>query len=437
MKMQKNAREVALAALVRCEKSGYSNLVLADELKKSGLVGRDRAFAARLVYGTVERKLTLRARLAPFLQRPLDQMPAELRCILYSGLYQALYMDSVPVSAAVNESVALSKKSGQGKAAGFVNAVLRRAAEGGQTPAFQDETERLSVTYSVGRPVAGLLRKRYPERAEEICAASFRPPALVVRVNTLKTTDDELIKKLADEQVFAKGAGLAHALILEGAKDVTALACFQEGLFHVQGLASQLAAAALAVQKSDRVLDVCAAPGGKTATLAQSLGEKGSLTACELHQNRLPLIKTLLARIGAQNTAVCQKDAAVWDEALGLFDKVLCDVPCSGLGTLAKKPDIRYKDLDGLPTLIETQKNILNTAARYLAAGGVLVYSTCTINPQENERVTDEFLTRHPDWEADLPDYSAFGGQTAGSGVLFLPTAGMDGFFIARLRKRA
>lgn len=436
MKQTKNARQVALAALVRCEKNGYSNLVLDKELKSSTLTGRDRAFAARLVYGTVERKLTLEARLAPFLQRPLEQMPPELRCILRSGLYQILYMNSVPASAAVNESVILAKKSGQGKAAGFVNAVLRRAGSAEFAPSFESDAHRLSVTWSIGMPIASLLLKSYPEKAEAICEASFTEPLLTVRTNITKTTNKQLIERLAQDGVSARETLLPDALVLESAKEIAALPAFLEGLFHVQGLASQLTVAALGVKPEDAVLDLCAAPGGKTATLAQSLGETGRLTACELHENRLSLIKSLVQRLGLKNVTVMQNDGSVYNESLGLYDKILCDVPCSGLGTLAKKPDIRYKDLDGLPTLIKTQKNILQTASRYLKPGGVLVYSTCTINPKENQAVVEDFLASNTDFCADTPLFAEFGGEKVGLSTLFLPNSEIDGFFIARLCKK-
>lgn len=436
MEKTQSAREVALNALVRCEKSGYSNLVLAEALKKSSLDARDRAFVTRIVYGTVERRLTLEARLAPFLQRPLSTMPADLRCILRSGLYQMLYMDSVPESAAVNESVSLAKRRGQGKAAGFVNAVLRRAGTAPFAPVFEQEEQRLSVTYSIGLPIVRLLLAAYPQKAEEICAASFAAVPFVIRVNTLKTTPAQLTASLLEEGVEAHPAALENALLLQNPKDVTRLAAFAQGLFHVQGLASQFAVYALQVSPGDRVLDVCAAPGGKSATIAQYLQGEGSLTACELHQSRVGLVKEALRRIGADNAEVCCADAASYDEKLGLFDRILCDVPCSGLGTLAKKPDIRYKDLSELSTLIKTQEEILSNASRYLLPGGVLVYSTCTINPAENEQVVRRFLAAHPEFFVQPVEKTPLGGQTVEGMTLFLPSDQSDGFFVARLEKK-
>lgn len=430
------ARSAALAALMRCENSGYANLVVADVLKKSGLSARDRAFAARLVYGTVERRLTLEARLAPYLRQPLSTMPAVLRCILRSGLYQAVYMESVPVSAAVNESVALAKASGKGSAAGFVNAVLRKAATEPFAPVFESEEQRLSVTYSVGLPVVRLLLAAYPERAEGILAAADRPAALTVCTNPLKTTPEALTCQLAEQQVTVTPLSVPGMLALENAGDVSALAAFRQGLFHVQGLASRLAVEALEVRPGQTVLDLCAAPGGKSASIAGLLAGAGSLYACELHQNRVPLIRQLLDRLGVQNAVCLQNDAATPNARLPVADRVLCDVPCSGLGTLAKKPDIRYKDLSGMPTLIETQSRILQTAAGYLAPGGRLVYATCTVNPDENQGVVGSFLQKNPAFVETTPDLSRFGGEKVSAGTLFLPDrAQTDGFYIACLEK--
>lgn len=432
---QDSPRLLAVKALMRCEKNGYSNLVLASMLQKSGLSARDKAFASRIVYGTIERQLTLDARLTPFLKQPLNTMMSEVRAVLRSGLYQSLYMDSVPVSAAVNESVQLTRSLGKGSAAGFVNAVLRRAAQAEWQPTAISEEERLSQCYSVGLPVVKLLKAAYPDKIEALLAESFTQPQLTIRVNTLKTTTEALAASLSAEGITANKTALANALVLEDAGDITRLSQFQQGLFHVQGLTSQLCVAALDIKPGDCVLDACAAPGGKTATMAENLCGKGSLIACELHPARVKLIETLIARIGAKNVTAQAQDAAVFSPAFGTMNKILCDVPCSGLGTLAKKPDIRYKDLQDLPKLIEIQRSILATAAQYLAPGGSLVYSTCTINPQENELVVQDFLQAHPEFVAQDTGIAGFGEQKLGQFCLFFPQGGQDGFFIAKLTR--
>ncbi|MEG1932541.1 MAG: SAM-dependent methyltransferase, partial [Pygmaiobacter sp.] len=318
----------------------------------------------------------------------------------------------------------------------FVNAVLRRAGTADFAPKFSSETERLSVTYSVGLPIVKLLQQEYPDRAEALLAASFCTPKLAVRVNALKITPEKLIELLAQQNVTVEKTALPNALFLFGVGDITRLPAFQQGLFHVQGLASQLACAALDVQPGERVLDLCAAPGGKSATIAQQLAGSGSLVACELYESRLPLINTLIARIGAHNVTTLQNDAAIYREELFGMDKVLCDVPCSGLGTMAKKPDIRYKDLAELPKLLVMQRAILASGARSVKRGGRLVYSTCTINPDENERIVRDFLVKNPDFVLRKLDFSMFECEQIDEMCLFLPQNGrMDGFFIATLER--
>ena len=255
-----------MQALVRTEEGGYSNLVLKSQLARFGGTAQERAFAAAVFYGTVERKNTLDYCLGKFLQKPLSRLDAPVRAILRAGLYQAKYMQSVPVHAAVSESVALCRRMRKASAAGLVNAVLRRAAAvdvGKET--FESETQRLCVQYSVSQPVAELLQRQLPAYAERLLAASFEKPALAVRVNTLRTTPQALSAQLAAHGVKARPGRVANSLVLEGAGDVAALPEFCSGLFHVQGEASQAACAALAPRPGEKVLDMCAAPGGKSA----------------------------------------------------------------------------------------------------------------------------------------------------------------------------
>ncbi len=430
-------RRLAAQALIRVERGGYANLVLAGLLRESGLAPRERAFAARLTYGTLERLRTLDARLAPFLKKPIAALDPEVRAALRMGLYQMLYMDSVPAAAAVSESVKLPRALGKRSAAGMVNAVLRRAA-GRWEPAFADEAERLGVLYSVSDPVAKLLLDSWGERAQGILEASFRTPPMTVRVNTLKTDAGTLARLLEQQGVRAEQTPVENALLLRGAGEVTALESFQQGLFHVQGLVSQMAAAALAPEPGQRVLDLCAAPGGKSATIAQRMEDRGALYSCDAAESRLPLIRSLFARLGIHCAEVLCRDGTRADPAFAGMDRVLCDVPCSGLGVIAKKPDIRYKDLAELPKLIQTQREILENGAAALRGGGRLVYSTCTINPAENERVVLDFLAQHQEFRLlrALPEEWTRGAQDHDGMITFLPdTAHTDGFFVATLER--
>lgn len=438
-------RRLAAEALIRIERGGYSNLVLAGLLRDSGFSPRDRAFCSRLVYGVLERRRLLDARLAPFLKKPVEKLDAPVRAALRLGLYQQLYMDAVPSAAAVNESVKLVRALGKSSAAGLVNAVLRRAA-GPWQPVFHSEVERLGVTCSVSDQIAALFLDAFGPQAEPLLAAAFEPPALAVRANALRTAPAALIARLKEEGVDAEEAPVPGGLLLRGAGEVAVLPSFQQGLFHVQGLASQLAAAALDARPGQRVLDLCAAPGGKSATIAQAMQNTGELFCCDAAASRLPLIEKLLSRLGVTNARVLRNDAARPNPELTAMDRVLCDVPCSGLGVLAKKPDIRYKDLADMPRLIETQRAILACGADALRPGGRLVYSTCTVNPAENEAVVRGFLAGRQDYRLLPPPFALPQGareaqevqeaQEDDGMITFLPgTARMDGFFVACLER--
>lgn len=434
----KDPRAAAAAALMRAEQGGYANLVLNHALKHFSGSARDRAFCAALFYGTVERLITLDFLLRPFLKKPIERLDPEIRAILRCGLYQARWMDSVPVRAAVSESVALTRAMGKTSACGMVNAVLRRAAAVDLAACpWQDDTERLGILYSVSPAIAGLLREAYPADCEEILRASFAPPPLCVHVNTLKTDTAACVKALAASGIGARPGEAPGSLYIEISGDITTQELFQNGAFHVQGEASQFACAALDAKPGETILDLCAAPGGKSASLAQSMQNQGILIARDNAQNRLSLMEHTFARLGITCGRVEHGDAAVYDAALPPADGVLCDVPCSGLGVLAKKPDIRWKTLDTLGALRELQSAILDTAARYVKPSGRLIYSTCTLNPAENEGIVRPFLARHPEFTARRPSHLPAGAEIKEGFAVFLPhRTGTDGFFVAYLTKQ-
>lgn len=432
-----DARRAAACAMMRQEQNGYANLVLAKELDRFCGAAKDRALAAAIFYGTVERMATIDWILGRFLARPLRAADAGVRAILRTGLYQARWMDGVPVHAAVDESVSLCRRMGRGKYAGLVNAVLRRAASFDLAAVrFSGEEERLCVLYSVSPQVARLLQSAFPGRCEEILAASFAPPAFSVRANLLRTTPQALCERFAREGVEAREGDVPGSVVANWRGKLTSFAPFREGLFHVQGQTSQLACRLLDARPGQKVVDLCAAPGGKSATLAQDMENRGRLVCRDAAQNRVPLIDAALRRLGVTCAETGAADAAEFDGALCGAQRVLCDVPCSGLGTMAKKPDVRYKTLEGIDRLVETQRAILETGARYLETGGRLVYSTCTLNPAENEDVVREFLRRHPEFAAvpceGLPTWA----QQGPCGVTVLPLLPQcDGFFIAPMQK--
>ena len=433
-----NPRAAAVSALVRQEQDGFSNLVLDAELKRQKLEGRDKAFASAIFYTVLEHRGTLDYILAQFLPKGLAKLDAPIREILRSALAQARYMQ-VPVSA-VNEAVKLTRAFKKSSASGLVNAVLRRACVYDLSKArFQNETERLMVLGSAGQDVAEFLRSRYPDEALGILTYAADGGRTSLRANPLKADVPTLCEKLNALGAAAQ-PGVVPGCVLakfEGSPADNDL--FRAGCYHVEGQASQLAALCVGAKPGETVLDLCAAPGGKTILLAEEMQGTGRLISCDAAENRVRLIRTVVERMGFANVEVLCNDATRPNPKLPAADRILVDAPCSGLGILAKKPDIRYKTLpkDRHDELLATQSAILDTAASLLKAGGRLVYSTCTIDPAENEDQVAAFLTRHPEFSVVTPEVPVPAGMTVGEhGALSVPTrTGMDGFFLCAMQK--
>ncbi len=432
------ARYLAVRALMHQERDGYSNLVLDAELKKCDppLSRRDAAFAASIFYTTLERQRLIDCCLDQFTRKPVAQLDAPVRAILRAGLAQAKFLD-VPLPAAVNESVKLAKAFGKTSAAGMVNAVLRRAAAFDEkTLSFPQPVERLAVQYSLSDAVAEFLYRDYGEEAFAIAEAFYHRGDTFIRVNTLKTGDAALTDTLRAEGCEVRPGPWPHCLAVRFPASPAATKAFAQGLFHVQGLASQFAALCTAAQSGQRVLDLCAAPGGKSLTMAEAMHNEGTLVSADAVKSRLPLIEQAFARCGVTCGSVRQGDASQFDESLGTFDRVLCDVPCSGLGVIGKKPDIRFKTLENLSSLVALQQKILQNAVRYLAQNGRLVYSTCTINVNENEDQIRTFCREHPEFHVVAPQTVPEGAAVGEWGTLFLPhRTASDGFFTAILER--
>jgi 16S rRNA (cytosine967-C5)-methyltransferase len=432
------ARYLAAAALERVEAGGYGNLVLDAELKKCTLSAQDRAFASAIFYTVLEHRNTLDYALDQFLKKPAAKLDPPVRAVLRSALAQIWYLHTPP-SAAVNEAVKLTRAFGKSSAAGMVNAVLRRAAAFDPASGhFADETERLSVLESVSGAVAAHFLRYYPADAQAILAAAGQAQPTEIRVNPLRTTAADLAKRLAAEGAHTvQFGGLPNCLLVEFAGSPADTPAFREGLFHVEGRTSQLAALAVGAEPGDKVVDLCAAPGGKTLTLAQEMEDRGTLYACDVTPNRVSLIEKALAHGGIRCGCALCADASVFNPALAQADRILADVPCSGLGILRKKPDIRYKELTALPQLTALQRAILENAAKSLKIGGRLVYSTCTLNPEENENQIAGFLAAHPDFAVITPEFLPDTMEKGPCGALSLPNrTGMDGFFICTMEKR-
>ena len=438
--MAANPRAAAVSALVRQEQDGFSNLVLDAELRRQKLEGRDKAFASAIFYTVLEHRGTLDYILEQFLPKGLAKLDAPVREILRAALAQARYMQ-VPVSAAVNEAVKLTRTFKKSSASGLVNAVLRRACSYElESAVFKDEIERLMVLGSAGRDVAEFLHKTYPEEALEILTYKADGGLTSLRANPLKASAAELGAKLAQLGVPEVRQGIVPGSVLarfEGSPAENEL--FRAGYYHVEGQASQLAALCVEAKPGETVIDLCAAPGGKTILLAEQMQGRGTLYSCDAAQNRVGLIRTAVDRMGFAQVHTLCNDATKPNPALPVADRILADVPCSGLGILAKKPDLRYKKLEPArqAELLATQASILDTAAALLKAGGRLVYSTCTIEPAENQQQIAAFLQRHPEFCVVEPAVALPAGMTVSRyGCLSVPTrTGMDGFFLCAMQK--
>ena len=436
-----SARYAAYKLIEKVETGGYSNIALGGMFSKSdSLSDRDKAFAARLFYGVTERKLTLEHIIGAYVSKPLQKLDRQVRITLMMGVYQIMYMDNVPDSAAVNESVSLVKKLGKASASGMVNAVLRSIIRDGKKipPVKGDKYDKMAVESSCPAELIRRICKGYgEENTVSLLEASLLPSVTVLRTNVLKTSSEELIASLKSRGISAQASEFEeNAVICDDLRDVERDPDFIAGNYHVQDYSSQLCCKAVSPRKGETVIDICAAPGGKTFTMAEMMGDEGRIFACELHEKRTGLIVKGAERLGISCIEAVTNDARVYNEKLPVADRVLCDVPCSGYGVIRGKPEIRYKPLSEAQRLPEIQLDILRTACRYVKDGGLLVYSTCTVNIEENECVIEKFLAENSDFHGeefpkDMGDF--FRGKFMSA--IFSKQFGGDGFFICRMRK--
>lgn len=440
-----DSRTAAFGVLLKIEESkAYSNIAVDAAVRENRLSPRDSALLSALVYGVLERRLTLDEIIRQYSKIPLRKIELKTKLILRMGLLQLLFMDKIPDSAAVNESVNLAKRLGLRQSAGFINGILRSVtrAEVKYTLPDKSEGERyLSLKYSVPAELVRLWLNSYGENnAEKLCESLSGRPHISVRVNTLKTNTAALISSLESEGVECREAFLENALLLDKTGSIERLDSFRNGLFHVQDLSSQLCVNILDPKPRHTLHDVCSAPGGKSLTAAQLMKNRGRIFSCDMYPHKLNLIKKSAERLGVDIITPLERDASC-GKALPTADRILCDVPCSGLGVLSRKPEIRYKDnlLDsGLP---EIQYKILCRSAEGLCVGGRLVYSTCTLNPEENNRIAERFLAEHPDFRGvklNLPGEVSRAFDEKDYEITLMPhSAGTDGFYIAAFTRRA
>ncbi len=433
------ARACALRVIRRAfEQGAYADRAFAGEAAE--LDPRDRALAMALSYGTVQRRATLDHVAARLLDRPLERLDAPLLAVLRLGLFELLFLGGSADHAAVNESVELAKRA-RPRGAGLVNAVLRRAAREGPgiLTGLDDETpESAAILHSVpGWLAARWWEELGSEEARALLRVVNQPAESALRVNTLRAAVAEVAEALP---VASRPApGLPEGLVLDGPFDVQHSELWRAGLLQPQSRASMLVARALDPRPGQRVLDLCAAPGGKTTHLAALMEDQGEIVAVERHSGRAAALERTAVRLGAASVRVATADAAE-PRTDGPFDRVLVDPPCSGLGTLQSRPDLRWRTRpEAIEELAALQMRILAAGAAVVAPGGALVYSVCTISRAEGQDVVEAFLRDHPDWGVEAPAASVpegLRGRAVGPGVQLLPHRdGTDGFFIARLRR--
>lgn len=441
--MEKTPRKIALEVLLHVHRdSGYSNLALAGALRQPGLEERDKAFVSALVYGVLERQVTLDYAIASHTKKPLREITPEILEIIRIGAYQILYMDKVPARAAVNEAVKLSKQVGTGRASGFVNGVLRaiERAGGVELPPAKNWATHLGIKYACPTWLVRLWAKNYGrDTCENILKALLGRPPLTVRVNTLQTEPEALAALLQKEGVSARPHPyLPNALDLASTGAVETLTAYRDGKFHVQDGASQICCHAVGAKPGETVADVCAAPGGKSFTLAQMMKNQGTLYAFDLYEQRVRLIQEGAARLRLSNLRAQARDALAPQETL-LADRVLCDAPCSGLGILRRKPEIRCKQAAGLDNLPDMQYRVLCRSSDSVRTGGFLIYSTCSLNPAENDQVAARFLQENKAFRPvalELPAGVVRGRDEPDYQITLMPHVNQtDGFFIAMFRK--
>ncbi len=433
------ARETALNVLIACRKEkAWSNATLKEYVTRDRLDRREAALAARLCYGVLQNRILLDFYLKQLLTGRIKDLHPVVHDILHLGLYQLYAMDKIPESAAVNESVTLTKKycRNQRNASGLVNAVLRNAV---RTKDQLKAPATLSERYSHPKPLVTLLESYVgKEQLEPMLQVNNAVPQMVVQVNTLQTTQKELIRILTSEGVTAEPHNwLPDCLILSGTGNLEQLESFHKGLFYVQDAAARLSVLCAQIPENAQVLDCCAAPGGKSFAAALTMKGTGKIHSCDIYPHKTALIQKGAQRLGLTNITTCCQDAAQpvsqWENSM---DVVIADVPCSGYGIIRKKPDIRYKDPASMAQLPTLQLQILEQQANYVKPGGVLLYSTCTLVRAENEAVVEAFLTQHTDFSLEpLPLPEALPKNSTGMLVLIPGQHDTDGFFICRLRR--
>ena len=424
------AREIALKALYDIEINGtYTNAALNSALSDKELATCDRSLVTELIYGVVSNKTAIDFIISKYSKIRIKKMTPWVLSILRMGVFQIYYMDKIPHSAACNEAVKLAKKYSHRAGCGFVNGVLRsfaREVENFEFPKDKGDAEILSLKYSYPLWMTEKLINEYgAERCIELYEENNKAHGVFLRVNTLKISVDKLIEKLADEGVSCEKTCIEGCLKVNGRLSIESSEAYKEGLYSLQNISSQMAVKTLAPKPGDTVIDMCAAPGGKSCAIAEKMENSGRVLSFDVFEHKVELIKKSAQRLGVDIIDAKLQDGTVTiSELKNSADCVLADVPCSGLGVIHKKPDIKWRRTkEDIEELCRIQKEILKTAAAYVKTGGTLVYSTCTILPEENRLQIDEFLNENCEFKK-LSEEQILTGEL-----------GESGFYICKMMK--
>ncbi len=428
-------REIALKILYKIDKEdAYSNIELNEQIKQNrkNLTEKDIGLISEIVYGVTTWKLTLDEIIKKYSKIKIKKISPWILNILRMGIYQIIFLDKIPKSAAVNESVNLAKRYGHASSSNFVNAILRKIEKNDYEEFFkiEDDIERISKTTSMPKwIVEELMKNNEIKKVEEICKNSNIKPKITIRVNSLKINKQELIKKLKEKGIECNESQekVDDFLILEKIKNIENIDEFKKGYFTIQDISAGQTARILNPQPGELVLDACSAPGGKTTYMAELMKNKGKIEAWDIHEHRTKLVEKNAQRLGIDIIETKVKDASLYDESLKeKFDKILLDVPCLGVGVIKRKPDIKWKRKpEDIKNITEIQKKILDNCSKYLKKNGVMVYSTCSILKDENEKVVNEFLKENS-------EYYIKSEETRN----ILPNQEEDGFFICKIYRK-
>ena len=442
-------REVALKTLYKIDKEEtYSNLALDEMIKqnKNNLDSRDIGLISEIVYGTVSWKLTIDEIIKKYSSIKMKKISPWILNILRMGIYQIIFLDKIPKSAAVNESVNLAKRYGHKGSSNFVNAILRKVNKEDIEEFYKIENsiERISkITSTPEWIVDELLKEKNEKEVEEICKSFNIKPKTSIRVNRLKITKTELKEKLKERNINCQDGKLNDFLTIDGLKDIENLDLFKEGYFTVQDESAGMASIVLNPLENEFVLDACSAPGGKTTYLAEIMNNKGKIIAWDIYEHRLNLIKQNYKRLGIDIIETNLNDATIYkEEYFEKFDKILLDVLCLGIGVIRRKPDIKWqRQKEDINEITKIQMKILETCSKYLKKGGELVYSTCSIFEEENQNIIDSFLNKNPEYK--ISRYENITNNVEISKYLvenkyikIYPNNTNDGFFICKIYKK-